>query len=122
MLVMLAWLQRFGNGQGGLIDREVGVGTRRIDVLLRWPYRAPDGGVLWQREAFELKVWRDRDKKRDPVTAGLAQLDLYLERLGLEHGVLAVFDARAQALPIEDRTAIEPALTPAGRRVTLLRG
>lgn len=122
MLVMLAWLQRFGNGQGGLIDREVGVGTKRIDVLLRWPYRGPSGDTLWQREAFELKVWRDRDKKRDPVVAGLAQLDQYLERLGLDHGVLVVFDARAQAPPIEDRTTIEPVNTPSGRRVTLIRG
>lgn len=121
LLVMMAWLHRFGNGSGGVIEREIGVGTKRVDLLLRWPYTGPGGERLWQREAFELKVWRDRDKRRDPVATGLSQIDGYLERLGLDHGTLVVFDAREVAPPIEDRTHIEATTTPSGRAITLLR-
>lgn len=148
LLVMMAWLHRFGNGQGSkgpvdpstgwrgagapvpaghdnpgsVIDREIGVGTKRVDLQLRWPYVGSNGERLWQREAFELKVWRDRDKRRDPVVTGLQQIDGYLERLGLDHGTLVVFDARSAALPIEDRTSLETMSAPSGRTITLLRG
>ncbi len=122
LLVMMAWLHRFGNGHGGLIDREIAVGTKRVDLQLRWPYPGPHGTSLWQREAFELKVWRDRDKRRDPLHTGLLQLDSYLSRLGLDHGTLVVFDARSAALPIEDRTMIELLSSPSGRQITVLRG
>ncbi len=121
LLVMMAWLHRFGNGQGGLIDRELAVGSKRVDLLLRWPWRGPDGDLRWQREAFELKVWRDRDKRRDPVATGLVQLDGYLGRMGLERGTLVVFDARAAAPPIEDRTVLDVVTTASGREVLLLR-
>ncbi len=121
LLVMMAWLHRFGNGQGGVIDREIGVGTKRVDLQLRWPHVGSNGERLWQREAFELKVWRDRDKRRDPTVTGLQQIDGYLERLGLDHGTLVVFDARAAAPPIEDRTTLETVTAPSGRVITLLR-
>jgi len=45
---------------GGTIDREYAVGSGRMDLLIRWPL--PDGTT--QREAIELKVWRN--KKADP--------------------------------------------------------
>lgn len=121
-LVMMAWLLRFTNGAGGVLDREIGVSTKRIDLLLRWPYVDGQGNRVWQREAFELKVWRDRDKRRDPVLSGLVQLDGYLERMGLDHGTLVVFDGRSVAEDIEDRSRIEEMQTPSGRAVTLLRG
>ena len=117
-LVLMAWLQRIVNG-GGYIDREYGVGRGRIDLLLRWPCDAADGTRRLQRAAIELKVWRDG--RPDPVTQGLAQLDGYLERLGLDDGVLVLFDRRAEAAPIAQRTRFEAATTPSGRAVTLLR-
>ena len=117
-LVLMAFLQRIING-GGFIDREYGVGRGRIDLLLRWPYTDPQGDRQWQREALELKVWRD--KKPDPRDQGLAQLDDYLDRLGLDHGVLVLFDRRADAAPLPERIAFAPAHTPAGRPVTILR-
>lgn len=122
LLVMMAWLLRFTNGHGGILEREIGVGTKRMDLLLRWPFTDAGGQRCWQREAFEVKVWRDRDKRRDPVPTGLAQLDGYLARLGLDHGTLVVFDTRATAEAIEDRSRIEEARAPSGRPVTLLRG
>lgn len=119
-LVLMAWLHRLVNG-GGFIDREVGVGTKRIDLVVRWPYTDADGKRAVQRAAFELKVWRDRDKRGDPTPTGLAQLDAYLARLGLDEGVLVVFDARAAAAPLDERTRFEARETPSGRKVTLLR-
>jgi hypothetical protein len=119
-LVLMGWLHRLVNG-GGFIDREVGIGRKRIDLLVRWPYTGADGKRAVQRTALELKVWRDRDKKGDPTPQGLVQLDEYLGRLGLSEGVLVVFDCRARAPAIEDRTRFEESVTASGRRVTLLR-
>jgi hypothetical protein len=104
---------------GGLIEREYGLGRGRIDLLIRWPYRAPDGSRAVQRAALELKVWREGEK--DPTPKGLAQLDGYLAQLGLDEGVLVLFDRRAAAGDVEARTRIEEARTPSGRRMTLLR-
>ena len=51
-----------------------------------------------------------------------AQLDSYLGRLGLDTGWLVIFDQRAGLPPIEDRTSAAEAVTPGGRRVTVVRG
>lgn len=120
-LVLMAYLHRVVNG-GGSIDREVGVGRKRIDLLVRWPCKDDDGKRAVQQTAIEIKVWRDRDKKGDPAPQGLVQLDDYLARLGLSEGILVVFDARSTAEPIEVRTRFEEARTASGRKVTLLRG
>jgi hypothetical protein len=72
-----------------------------------------------QREALELKVWRERDS--DPLVEGLAQLDGYLDRLGLDAGALIVFDRRPEAAPISERTRFEEATSPSGRPITVLR-
>ncbi len=110
----MAFLQRIVNG-GGTIDREYGVGRGRIDLLVRWPL--PEGGL--QREAVELKVRTDRSG--DPLDKGLAQLDTYLDQLGLETGTLVLFDRRESAPSIHERTAIDEATTPAGRGVRVVR-
>ena len=117
-LVMMAWLHRIVNG-GGYIDREYGVARGRIDLLIRWPYLAEDGRRAWQRHAIELKV--RAAGQSDPLGPGLAQLDGYLDRLGLDTGVLAVFDRRPDAPPIDVRTRFEAAKSPSGRTITLLR-
>jgi hypothetical protein len=127
-LVLMAYLQSVVNGTG-FIDREYGVGRGRIDLQLRWPYQDASGQRQWQREAVEIKVWRD--KKPDPLDEGLGQLDKYLGRLGLDHGALVLFDRRtergaappggagdADASPI---IAFEQARTASGRDVTVLR-
>jgi DNA polymerase III delta prime subunit len=119
-LVLMAYLHRLVNG-GGYIAREVGVGRKRIDLMVRWSYRNRRGKRAVQREALELKVWRDRDKKGDPLAAGLLQLDAYLARLGLDRGVLVIFDARADAEPVETRTRFTRAVTASGKKVTVLR-
>lgn len=114
-LVLMAWLQRVVNG-GGFVEREYGVGRRRIDLLVRWPSRG--GG--WQREVLELKMRRDGEG--DPTAAGLAQIEDYAESLGLATGTLVVFDRRTNAPPVAERTAFEDAQTPRnGWPVRLLR-
>jgi AAA ATPase-like protein len=117
-LVFLGFLHRVVNG-GGRIDREYGLGRGRIDLMLHWPHRHPDGTRAWQWEAIELKV--HHPGARDPVPEGLAQLDGYLDRAGLDTGTLIVFDRRPTAPPITERTTITKADSPAGRVITLLR-
>jgi hypothetical protein len=108
-LVLMAWLDRVANG-GGRVHREYAVGLGRLDLLLE------HGPV---RLAIEVKTWRER--RPDPAAEGLAQLDRYLDGLGLDTGWLLIFDARRhRARP--DRATAAPARTPAGRTVTLLRG
>ncbi|XXY54388.1 AAA family ATPase [Sorangium sp. So ce269] len=116
-LVLMAYLQRVVNG-GGHVDREYGVGRGRIDLLVRWPFTGEDGKRAWQREAIELKVWRAGE--RDPLLKALWQIDAYLHGLSLDTGVVVVFDRRPGADP-ESGTRFEEALTPSGRRVTVLR-
>jgi hypothetical protein len=116
-LVLMAFLQRVVNG-GGFVDREYGVGRGRIDLLVRWPH-TEEGQRRWQRHALELKLWRDGE--RDPLPKGLTQLDAYLERLGLEEGVLVIFDRREAAGDAESRTRFEQVRAPSGRKVILLR-
>ncbi len=117
-LVLMAYLQRVVNG-GGTIDREYGVGRGRIDLLIRWPFTDPIGQRALQREALELKVWAPG--RPDPLDKGLEQLDAYLASLGLDEGVLVLFDRRPGSGPPEHRTTFESATTPSGRRVTVLR-
>jgi hypothetical protein len=68
---------------------------------------------------MEMKVWRKG--KPDPINDGLAQLDGYLDRLGLDTGALVIFDRRPQAAPVAERTAFAQATSPSGRTVTVLR-
>jgi hypothetical protein len=117
-LVLMAFLHSVVNG-GGYIDREYGIGRGRIDLLVRWPYQGEDGKKAWQREALELKVWRDG--KPDPRAEGLKQLDAYLDSLGLDHGTLVLFDRRAGAAAIGKRTKLSKARSAGGRAVTILR-
>ncbi|MFB4270184.1 ATP-binding protein [Nonomuraea sp. GTA35] len=117
-IILMAFLHRLVNG-GGQLDREYAAGTKRLDVLVRWPYTGPDGKRLMQREAMELKVWRANAD--DPTSEGMAQLDRYLDRLTLPTGVLVIFDRRPEAPSWKERGAFEQATTPSGRQVTVLR-
>jgi hypothetical protein len=117
-IILMAFLHRLVNG-GGQLDREYAAGTKRLDVLVRWPYTGPEGERLIQREAMELKVWRTNGD--DPTPDGLAQLDRYLDRLTLDAGALVIFDRRPEAPPWKERGSFEQATTPSGRQVTVLR-
>ncbi len=109
-IVLMAFLHRVVNA-GGSLEREYAIGTRRMDVCLR--YGAFTLGL-------ELKVWRDG--KPDPLAEGLAQLDEYLSGLGLDTGWLVIFDQRSGLPEISERTKAETATSPAGRTITVIRG
>lgn len=111
-LIFMAFLQRVVNG-GGSIQREYGVGSGRIDLLVTWPTTTGQ-----QRLAIELKVWHD--KQSDPLDRGLVQLEAYLAKLQLEEGILILFDRRAAALPLPQRCAREKRVF-ANKRITLER-
>ena len=111
-LVMMAYLDRVANG-GGSLTREYAIGSERMDLHLRY------GAV---QLAIELKVWRDSDKRGDPLARGLEQLDDYLNGLGLDGGWLVIFDQRAGQPDISERTRTEQAVSPAGRNITVIRG
>ncbi|WP_327109219.1 AAA family ATPase [Nonomuraea glycinis] len=117
-IILMAFLHRLVNG-GGQLDREYAAGTKRLDVLIRWPHTGPEGERLIQREAMELKVWRAGE--HDPKPDGLAQLDRYLDRLTLSTGVLVIFDRRPEAPTWNERGGFEETTTPSGRQVTVLR-
>ena len=68
---------------------------------------------------IELKVWRD--KRGDPQSSGLEQLDSYLARLGLESGWLFIFDQRKKSLPIEERLSTQISTTKNQRSITVIR-
>jgi len=108
-LVLMAFLQRVTNGEG-TIEREYAVGTGRVDLCVSYA-----GETL----ALDLKVWREG--RSDPLPEGLEQLDSYLARLSLSTGWLVLFDQRSGQPPIERRTTAEPAVTPGGRAVTVIR-
>jgi hypothetical protein len=118
-LVMMAFIHRIVNG-GGYVDREYGLGYRRVDLVVRWPYQDEHGKQVWQWEAVELKVWHPSDST-DPTGEGLRQLDAYLDRLNLDHGSLVVFDRRPEAPPLAERITFSTGQTPTGRPVALLR-
>ncbi|HRI63958.1 MAG TPA: ATP-binding protein [Polyangium sp.] len=117
-LVFMAFLQRVVNG-GGFIDREYGIGRGRIDLLVRWPFKDAQGIRAVQREAIEMKVWRD--KAKDPLAEGLKQIDQYLVKTNLDTGVLIIFDRRKNAKAIEKRVKFKAEKTPMGKKITLLR-
>ncbi|NJN68463.1 MAG: ATP-binding protein [Chloroflexaceae bacterium] len=109
-LVLMAFLHRVVNA-GGTIEREYAISTGRMDLCVRY------GEVSL---AMELKVWREGET--NPLRAGLAQLDAYLAGLGLDTGWLVIFDQREGLPDLAERTTTEPATTPAGRSVVVVRG
>jgi len=108
-LVLMAFLHRVANG-GGFLVREYAIGRGRMDLYLRL-----DEVTV----AMELKVWRDG--RPDPLTTGLAQLDGYLDGLGLDTGWLVIFDQRTSAEDTAKRTRREAARSPAGREIVVVR-
>lgn len=108
-IVLMAFLHRVVNG-GGTLEREYAIGTDRMDLCLRY------GDVT---VAMELKVWR-KDSK-NPLDAGLKQLDKYLAGLNLNEGWLVIFDQRPGLPPISERTTVEMMKTEGDRTVQVIR-
>ena len=85
-LLLQAFLQRIING-GGRIEREYGLGRKRTDLLLIWPYG--DQGRV-QEVVIETKL---RHGSLETVIAeGLSQTWDYMDRSGTTDGHLIIFD------------------------------
>ncbi len=83
-LLLQAFLQRIING-GGRVEREYGLGRRRTDLLVIWPY---PGGE--QRTVIELKLLHKT--LAETIAQGLEQTWAYMDRTGTGVGHLVIFD------------------------------
>ncbi|MCX6030558.1 MAG: ATP-binding protein [Chloroflexi bacterium] len=91
-LLMQAFLQRIVNG-GGRVEREYGLGRKRTDLLIIWPY---PGGV--QRAVIELKLLHR--SLAATLADGLTQTWEYADRCNADEAHLIIFD-RDPAKPWE---------------------
>ena len=91
-LLLQAFLQRIING-GGTIHREYGLGHKRTDLLILWPYA--DSQV--QKIVLELKIlYRTTDRARErTLQDGLTQTWEYMDRAATTEGHLIIFDRTA---------------------------
>jgi len=87
-LLLQAFLQRIVNG-GGRVEREYGLGRRRTDLLILWPY---NGGI--QRVVIETKL--RRGDLANLIQQGVAQTWGYMDRCGASEGHLMLFDRRPE--------------------------
>ena len=83
-LLLQAFLQRIVNG-GGRVDREYGLGRRRTDLLIVWPY---PGGI--QRAVIEIKLLYHNLEQT--IADGLAQTWAYADACGADEAHLVIFD------------------------------
>jgi hypothetical protein len=83
-LLLQAFLQRIING-GGRVEREYGLGRRRTDLLIVWPY---PGGV--QRAVIEVKLLYHN--LQQTVADGLEQTWAYADACGADEAHLVIFD------------------------------
>lgn len=87
------------------MEREMAVGRGRADLVVEFGS---------DRFALELKL----KTRPDAEAKGRVQLARYLERLGLQHGYLLLFETNP-SIPWEERLRWEE-LDENGRRITLI--
>lgn len=119
-LVLMAFLQRLVS-EGGAMDRQLGAGRGRIDLLLRWPHDGALGERTWQLEPFVLMAWAVG--RPDPLPEGLRLLEATLDERALAHGTLVIFDRRPtrDTQPSAPRTRIKKLKGSSGRVIAVLR-
>ena len=87
-LLLQAYLQQVVNG-GGRIEREYGLGSGRVDLLIVWPL-----ADRVQEFVVECKVVREHDGLERVVDEGVEQTARYMDRCAAEAGHLVVIDRR----------------------------
>ena len=89
-LLLMAFLQRVVNG-GGNVEREMALGSGRCDLLIEY---------AGERFVIEMKINHDSETLSD----GKDQISRYLDKLGLNHGYLILFETKKSAeIPWEGR-------------------
>ncbi len=86
-LLLQAFLQRVVNA-GGRIEREYGVGRRRMDLAIIW--RLPDAAAREQRVVIECKILHAG--VNPTINEGLPQTVAYMDTWAAEEGHLVLFD------------------------------
>ena len=86
-LLMQAFLQRIINS-GGRVEREYGLGRKRTDLLVIWPYQGRH-----QKVVIELKILYGSRQKT--VAEGLGQTRNYMDLCATNEGHLLIFDRDA---------------------------
>ena len=109
-LLLQAFCQRIVNG-GGRVEREYGLGRRRVDLLLLWPQEE-----RWRKFVVECKPLRDG--LETTLRKGLAQTAGYMDRCGAEAGHLVVFD-RNPDKPWAEKIWRRAEAAPDGRSITV---
>ena len=109
-LLLQAFCQRIVNG-GGRVEREYGLGRKRVDLLLLWPQ-----GGRWRKFVVECKLLRDG--LETTLRKGLAQTAGYMDRCGAEAGHLVVFD-RDPDKPWAEKVWRREEAAPDGRSITV---
>ncbi len=89
-LLLQAFLQRIVNS-GGRVEREYGLGRKRTDLLVLWPYSSP-GEERVQRVVIELKILYKTLEKT--LEEGLQQTWEYMDRCAAAEAHLIIFDRR----------------------------
>ena len=89
-LVMQAFLQRIVNG-GGFINREYGLGRKRVDLMIKWKYPSGDK-TIYQNIVLELKVIGKKDKYESVKQDGIEQTVQYTKFCGEKEAQLVIFD------------------------------
>ena len=83
-LLLQAFLQRIVNS-GGRVEREYGLGRKRTDLLVIWPYQDDT-----QKIVIELKIlWKSLEQT---IVQGVAQTVEYMDKTAAESGHLLIFD------------------------------
>ena len=72
---------------GGRVQREHGLGRRRVDLLIEWP----EGDAV-RKYVVECKVRRKGGSLERTVAEGVEQTAAYMDRCAAEAGHLVVFD------------------------------
>jgi hypothetical protein len=110
-LLLQAFLQRIINS-GGRIEREYGLGSQRVDLLVMWPLEPEEAAVqagrpAWtrwqgpvQKVVVELKVLHKG--LEHTIAKGLDQTRTYMDTCGTTDGHLVIFN-RDPDVPWEDK-------------------
>ncbi len=77
-LLVMAFIQRVVNG-GGIINREYALGSRRVDLVIKWQQK---------RIVIELKVFRDKNT----LPEALEQTAYYMDKCDATEGHIIMFD------------------------------
>jgi hypothetical protein len=104
-LLLQAFLQRIVN-TGGRVEREYGLGRKRTDLLVTWPYEKTDDHSRFDRLnhsrfdrvqeiVLELKLRYGSLEKT--IKKGLEQTHEYMDKCGTDEGYLLIVDRSPKA-------------------------